>query len=147
MDCITTIFNTLTSGMSPVSLSFQPFIFSFLLLYPKLVSSPRWAAAGEVFLSAGSADAPRQQDLLVWEDRHSFGCPAADTQPGRQVWQLSPKSKPHPRAGLHFRHDYSCWKPNPWWICFSCFQTQLSIQKWGVVLVWGSCFVVCSTEA
>lgn len=55
MDCITTIFNTLTSGMSPVSLSFQPFIFSFLLLYPKLVSSPRWAAAGEVFLSAGSA--------------------------------------------------------------------------------------------
>lgn len=51
MDHITAIFSALTSGARPASISFWPFIFSFSLLFPKLVSAPGGQQLVNIFVS------------------------------------------------------------------------------------------------
>lgn len=51
MDRITSIFSALTSAVSSRPLSVCPFIFSFLLLFPKLVSAQVGSSWGGIFVS------------------------------------------------------------------------------------------------
>lgn len=67
-------------------------------------------------------------------DRHSFGCPAADTSQGcSQCEAAEPKSEPHPRAAP----EPLLLQTQPGWVCASCSQTQLRVQKRGLCLLGG----------
>lgn len=130
MDHITAIFSALTSGARPASISFWPFIFSFSLLFPKLVSAPGGQQLVNIFVSVrhnGAAVGGPGAALLAEQLKPSGA--AAGHKPGP-----CPGPDPAPGAGTAGNGR------------LSCKSRRIRMQKWGGGLGLGCFRGFCAAE-